>query len=72
MKILSQVESRENNYWKSKVPELFGQVSEDKLIIHDASKQEILGFGGCFNELGWDALSKISEEDRENFMKYKC
>lgn len=69
MKILSQVESRENNCWKSKVPELSGQASEDKLIIHDASKQEILGFGGCFNELGWDALSKISEEDRENFMK---
>ena len=53
MKILSQVESRENSYWKSKVPELFGQASEDKLIIHDASKQRDLGFGGCLYQSTW-------------------
>lgn len=32
-------------------------------------KQEILGFGGCFNELGWDALKKVDEKVREDFIR---
>jgi glucosylceramidase len=30
--------------------------------------QTIDGFGGCFNELGWAALGKASQADRENVM----
>ena len=26
------------------------------------------GFGGCFNELGWDALQALSETDRKAVM----
>ena len=26
--------------------------------------QQMLGFGGCFNELGWRALSRLGEEER--------
>lgn len=27
--------------------------------------QQMLGFGGCFNELGWRALSRLGEEERD-------
>ncbi|MDO5294571.1 MAG: glycoside hydrolase family 30 protein [bacterium] len=30
--------------------------------------QEVLGFGGCFNELGWEALQMVSEEERKKFI----
>ena len=39
------------------------------LSLTGEKKQEILGFGGCFNELGWDALQRASKEDREAFMR---
>jgi glucosylceramidase len=32
-------------------------------------KQEIDGFGGCFNEKGWVALSLVSEQEREEVLK---
>ncbi|MCM6761817.1 beta-glycosidase [Rathayibacter sp. ZW T2_19] len=35
----------------------------------DAPRQRIDGIGGCFNELGWDALSLLSEEDRERILR---
>jgi len=31
--------------------------------------QSIEGFGGCFNELGWEALSVLSETEREEIMQ---
>ena len=34
------------------------------LIDTDSVKQTIDGFGGCFNELGWDALQTLTEENR--------
>ncbi len=30
-----------------------------------ATAQTMEGFGGCFNELGWTSLSKLSDADRE-------
>lgn len=36
-------------------------ITIDAEIFTDSVEQEIDGFGGCFNELGWDALSKIDE-----------
>lgn len=27
--------------------------------------QQMLGFGGCFNELGWRAISRLGEEERD-------
>lgn len=32
-------------------------------------QQTIEGFGTCFNELGWIALSMLSDKDRESIMK---
>lgn len=35
----------------------------------DQPQQVIDGFGVCFNELGWVAMSKLSEEDRTEFFR---
>jgi glucosylceramidase len=34
-----------------------------------ATAQTMEGFGGCFNELGWTSLSKLSEADRESVLR---
>lgn len=60
--------SKENNYWQTKkVNNDF--IFEDTLEITEAKKQHILGFGGCFNELGWEALQKVNKPIREKFLK---
>jgi len=38
--------------------------------INPAQKQQIIdGWGGCFNELGWDALQILDDKERENVLK---
>jgi glucosylceramidase len=34
-----------------------------------ATAQTMEGFGGCFNELGWTSLSKLSDGDRESVFR---
>lgn len=36
----------------------------DITIDTTLTEQTIEGFGGCFNEMGWDALSKLNESDK--------
>jgi glucosylceramidase len=38
-------------------------------VFPSALEQKIDGFGGCFNELGWDALKAIKPEQREQILK---
>jgi glucosylceramidase len=38
-------------------------------VFPTALEQKIDGFGGCFNELGWDALKAIKPELREQILK---
>ncbi len=40
----------------------------DAELFTDSMQQEIDGFGGCFNELGWKALSLLDENKRNNIM----
>jgi glucosylceramidase len=43
-----------------------GKADESAIVIHtDSTKQIIDGFGGCFNELGWDALQSITEKNKQ-------
>lgn len=42
-----------------------GPGESDIEIRSDAVAQEIDGWGGCFNELGWQALSVLEPSDRE-------
>jgi glucosylceramidase len=37
----------------------------DVIVRTDVRLQEIDGFGGCFNELGWTTISALKESDRE-------
>ncbi|VBB05721.1 glycosyl hydrolase all-beta [Lucifera butyrica] len=43
--------------------------SEDTLALTGERGQNIGGFGGCFNELGWIALSRIEPAARERVLR---
>lgn len=70
MKKISQIISKNQNYWKvKKVLNDDSIETDDVLETTGVQKQEILGFGVCFNELGWDALEKADAEQRKWFIK---
>ena len=47
-----------------------GHPTESSIVVLlDSTKQTVDGFGGCFNELGWDALQTLTEENRQNVLK---
>lgn len=59
--------------WKTEIVKLKkkGEVDLDVkniIIYKDSTDQQMIGFGGCFNELGWEALKLISEEERQKLM----
>ena len=66
------VETTNDQQW---VAQTAAMVSNDKvdaasiLIDPDSARQIIDGFGGCFNELGWDALQSLTEENRQVVLK---
>lgn len=68
MKTVTHVMSRESDYWKEVEVKSRGE-SKDTLLLTTDYRQKVLGFGGCFNELGWDALQKTDEDTREAFIK---
>lgn len=41
----------------------------DATIIPEVKEQTIDGFGACFNELGWTALSVLDEQGQETILK---
>ncbi len=58
--------STEENRWQC------GNVSfekrgNDTVTLTGEERQSIKGFGGCFNELGWEALKSLSDEDFKEF-----
>lgn len=47
-----------------------GEEEASSIVIYpDSARQTIDGFGGCFNELGWDALQTLSETNRQAIAK---
>lgn len=42
---------------------------EPTLVLDGRTHQTVKGFGGCFNELGWDALCTLSERDRKGVLE---
>ena len=44
-------------------------VFPEVLVRTDQPRQEIEGFGVCFNELGWTSLSRLSEAERADVMR---
>ena len=64
------VTSAANDYWNTtgKVDKL--TTGTATLTVDAATKhQQFVGFGGCFNEMGWDALSVLSADDVTKAMK---
>jgi hypothetical protein len=59
--------SGKDNYWKT------GAIttgSTATVTVNENQKyQKWIGFGGCFNEAGWEALKKLSAGDRDKAMK---
>ena len=58
--------SKKNSCWEEGDVELTKQY-EDTLELTGESKQEFLGFGGCFNEISWDILKKLPTEKQDKF-----
>ena len=63
--------SAENAYWKTgQVTKVTGGIADvDVNVDTDTTYQGWDGFGGCFNEMGWDALSAVTSADVANAMK---
>ena len=56
-----------NAAWREKVPQPT-EISP-QLSFTGRRQQAIEGFGGCFNELGWQVLQALSEERRANVLR---
>lgn len=41
----------------------------DVMLKLDGPRQVVEGFGACFNELGWDALSRVEEGARDGILR---
>ncbi len=67
------IETTKNNQWQTKTaPEWqkYEKTANNQVEIHtDKKLQTIDGFGGCFNERGWDAMSVLPEEKRQEILK---
>ncbi len=57
--------SESRNYWKTGTAGC--EAGEDTLELTGVKKQEITGFGGCFNEIAWNCLQKAEINDRDSF-----
>lgn len=53
--------------WEDIKPNFIG-ICEDILEITGEEFQKIDGFGGCFNELGWIAISRLDKEVRDQVL----
>jgi glucosylceramidase len=67
--IVTWISSTGQQPWKSMPAPVIGtanpNTSADVQVELATTYQTIDGFGGCFNELGWSALSKASATDRQ-------
>ena len=60
------ITSAQGNYWVvGEVTETAGGGAATITVDEDQTLQEWIGFGGTFNEAGWDALKEVSAEDRD-------
>lgn len=65
--------STETEKWNQKKQIVFVQNADtataDIRIYTSEKMQEMDGFGGCFNELGWEALLSLSANERDKVLK---
>lgn len=65
---ITHIASYKNNYWKKEGVNKESKTN-DALTLTGERRQTVLGFGGCFNELGWEALNLAKKEQRDEFIK---
>ncbi len=65
------VESTNAKTWiiKDTKPANAKKAVADVTVLVDQKEQTIEGFGACFNELGWTALSVLDDQGRESILK---
>jgi glucosylceramidase len=62
------ISTTEENQWQ-KQDAVFSKPCLDTLELTSERYQEIDGFGGCFNELGWVAMTDLNEIDHQKVME---
>jgi glucosylceramidase len=65
----SLMTSAQNAYWQTGTVTTVTSGTADVNVDKNTTYQRWDGFGGCFNEMGWDALSVVSDADKANAMK---
>ncbi len=65
------VSTTDTNRWVEKEITSPSQGGLSEVLVNiDTNKQqqEIEGFGGCFNELGWEALNRVTPEEKQQLL----
>ncbi len=62
------IATTEKSKWQSKEIPANENPCNDKIVLTGEEAQTVKGFGGCFNELGYIALSKLDEADKKKIM----
>ena len=65
---ITWISSTENNYYRTQTPTSAGAAAVADLALDGTTDQTWDGWGGCFNELGWEALAKLSTADRSQVL----
>jgi len=66
MREVTHIYSDKGKFWQKGSVE--NKEYEDTLEITLERKQVIKGFGGCFNEIGWQALENLAEKNRNSIL----
>jgi glucosylceramidase len=72
LKTLEWVSSSPDATWQTNQlePVYGGETGDSAIRIFPENEQQLIeGFGGCFNELGWEALNYLSPEDQEEIFR---
>ncbi|WP_026559509.1 glycoside hydrolase family 30 beta sandwich domain-containing protein [Bacillus sp. J37] len=63
------ISTTRSEYWQENdASTILYEDKKPNLVITAEKKRVIDGFGGCFNELGYEALTLLSEEDRNSVL----
>lgn len=68
VKIVDHIQSKDGLFWQSTISpnDAVTDVAMEEFIIDlEKPQQTIDGFGGCFNEMGWEVLQTLPESERE-------
>lgn len=70
-KVAEWVTTTYDSPWETRTENKYLTSQADSMVIIDPTQtdQTIEGFGSCFNEKGWESLSKLNPADRDSIFK---